>query len=184
MSAGGDGPAPPGCQRWRTEGTSWGWRLGEASVTPRHSVTQRDRSCVGRTTERGTGTGLTGCRKAVIINAARFRAPGRSSVEAGRSGDVHGQTTGRKGSRERGGVCEEAMSDEPLTNFGQELDFVSCGLRILSHKGRGRLAATSRRIVTLRMQAKDAPTLPLPLWERIRRPHETKSSAWPKLVRG
>jgi len=27
---------------------------------------------------------------------------------------------------------------EPLTNFGQAFDFVSCGLRILSHKGRGR----------------------------------------------
>jgi len=30
----------------------------------------------------------------------------------------------------------------PLTNFGQALDFVSCGLRILSHKGRGRTRGT------------------------------------------
>ena len=32
---------------------------------------------------------------------------------------------------------------QPLTNFGQAFDFVSCGLRILSRRGRGKLAAPS-----------------------------------------
>ena len=66
MSAGGDGPANPDMPAMDGGVTSWAWRLGEASVFPGHPVTQRDRSCVGRTTERGTGTGLTGQRKLVI----------------------------------------------------------------------------------------------------------------------
>ena len=52
-----------------------GGEAEQASPYPRHSVTQRDRSCAGKTTERGTQTCLTGCREAVITNVARFRAP-------------------------------------------------------------------------------------------------------------
>ena len=50
-------------------------KVASASATPGHQVTQRDRSCAGKTTERGTETGLNGCREAVNINVARFRAP-------------------------------------------------------------------------------------------------------------
>ena len=50
-------------------------KVASASTTPRYQVTQRDRSCAGRTTERGTETGLIGCREAVITNVARIRAP-------------------------------------------------------------------------------------------------------------
>jgi len=66
MQAGGDGP--PNSYMPAMDGgvTSWAWRLGEASAFPRHPLTQRDRSCVGRTTERGTETGFTGQRKLVI----------------------------------------------------------------------------------------------------------------------
>ena len=74
MPAGGDGPAAHE-PVMASESTSWAWRLGEASATPRYPVTQRDRSCAGKTTERGTETGLIGCREAVITNVARFRAP-------------------------------------------------------------------------------------------------------------
>lgn len=72
-----------------------GVEAGEASAFPRHPVTQRDRSCAGKTTERGTITCLTGCREAVITNVARFRAPADVSRESGGSGDVHGHDTGR-----------------------------------------------------------------------------------------
>ena len=48
----------------------------------------------------------------------------------------------------------------------------SPGLRILSHKGRGKLMA--------RLSYR----LPLPLWERIASPHATQSNAWARLVRG
>ena len=68
------------------------------------SVTQKNRSCTGRTTERGTETGLTGCREAVITNVARFRAPADILCQGGGIGDVHGQAAGRKRSRERRGV--------------------------------------------------------------------------------
>ena len=50
-------------------------KVASASATPGYQVTQRDRSCAGKTTERGTETGLNGCREAVITNVARFRAP-------------------------------------------------------------------------------------------------------------
>ena len=103
MSAGGDA-ANPDMPAMDGGATSWAWRLGEASAFPRHSVTQRDRSCAGRTTERGTEAGLTGCREAVIFNVARFRAPADPPWKRRGSGDVHGQATGRKGSRERGDV--------------------------------------------------------------------------------
>ena len=49
-------------------------KVTSASATPGHPVTQRDRSCAGKTTERGTETGLIGCREAVITNVARLRA--------------------------------------------------------------------------------------------------------------
>lgn len=48
----------------------------------------------------------------------------------------------------------------------------SPGLRILSHKGRGKL------------MARVSSRLPLPLWERIASPHATQSNAWARLVRG
>jgi hypothetical protein len=54
------------------------------------------------------------------------------------------------------------------TNFGQELDFVSFGLLILSHKGRGKVAAP----------------YPLPLRERIGSPREPKAIGWTNLARG
>ena len=66
---------------------------------------QKDRSCAGKATERGAETCLTGCREAVITNVARFRAPADLSCESEGIGDVHGQTAGRKRSRERRGVC-------------------------------------------------------------------------------
>ena len=50
-------------------------KVASASTTPGYQVTQRDRSCAGQTTERGTETGLNGCREAVSTNVARFRAP-------------------------------------------------------------------------------------------------------------
>ena len=59
-----------------------------ASAFPRHSVTQRDRSCAGRTTERGTETGLYGCREAVIANVARFRAPANIPCAGGEIGSM------------------------------------------------------------------------------------------------
>ena len=68
---------------------------------------QKDRSCAGKTTERGAETCLTGCRKAVITNVARFRAPADPSCESEGIGDMHGQTAGRKRSRERGGVSND-----------------------------------------------------------------------------
>ena len=55
-------------------------------------------------TERGTETGLNGCREAVITSVARFRAPADLSCESEGIGDVHGHAAGRKRSRERGGV--------------------------------------------------------------------------------
>jgi hypothetical protein len=58
-------------------------RVTSDSATPGHSVTQRDRSCVGKTTERGTEAGLIGCREAVIPNVARFRAPADIPCESG-----------------------------------------------------------------------------------------------------
>ena len=63
----------------------------QASAYPRHSVTQRDRSCAGKTTERGTETRLIGCREAVITNVARFRAPADPSCESGGIGSENGQ---------------------------------------------------------------------------------------------
>jgi hypothetical protein len=55
----------------------------------------------------------------------------------------------------------------------------SPGLRILSHKGRGRLVA-----LRCLKQGRDLGTLPLPLWERIVSPCEAKLSIWAHLVRG
>ena len=62
-------------RRFEAKTSDWTWP--EGSWTPRGpgSRTQKDRSCAGKTTERGTETGLTGCREAVITNVARFRAP-------------------------------------------------------------------------------------------------------------
>ena len=76
-------------------------KVTSASATPGHSVTQRDRSCAGKTTERGTETGLIGCREAVITNVARFRAPADNPCESGGSGDVHGHATDGNPPRER-----------------------------------------------------------------------------------
>ena len=58
-------------------------KVASASATPGYQVTQRDRSCAGQTTERGTETGLNGCREAVNINVARFRAPADILCESG-----------------------------------------------------------------------------------------------------
>jgi hypothetical protein len=66
-------------------------KVTSASATPGHSVTQRDRSCAGKTTERGTETRLIGCREAVITNVARFRAPADPSCESGGIGSENGQ---------------------------------------------------------------------------------------------
>ena len=41
-------------------------KVASASTTPGYQVTQRDRSCAGKTTERGTETGLNDRRKLVI----------------------------------------------------------------------------------------------------------------------
>ena len=57
-------------------------KANSASATPGHPVTQRDRSCTGKTTERGTETGLNGCREAVITNVARIRAPADPSCKS------------------------------------------------------------------------------------------------------
>ena len=74
MPAGGDGPAARKPVMARGANIV-GVEAEQASTTPRHLVTQRNRSCAGKTTERGTETGSTGCREAVIIIVARFRAP-------------------------------------------------------------------------------------------------------------
>lgn len=50
----------------------------------------------------------------------------------------------------------------PLTKRAHAFDCVSCGLAILSHKGRGRPDCDL------------VGTLPLPSWERIRRPGEPR----------
>ena len=63
-------------------------KVASASATPGYQVTQRDRSCAGKTTERGTETGLIGCREAVITNVARFRAPADILCESGGIGSV------------------------------------------------------------------------------------------------
>ena len=77
----------------------------QASATPRYQVTQRGRSCAGKTTERGAETCLTGCREAVITNVTRFRAPADSPWKSGGSGDVHGHDTGGR-RRVKGEVCD------------------------------------------------------------------------------
>ena len=69
-------------------------KVTSASATPGHSVTQRDRSCAGKTTERGTETGLIDCREAVITNVARFRAPADILCESGGIGSVAGAVMG------------------------------------------------------------------------------------------
>jgi hypothetical protein len=51
---------------------------------------QKDRSCAGKTTERGAETCLIGCREAVITNVARFRALADILCEGEGIGDVHG----------------------------------------------------------------------------------------------
>ena len=79
-------------------------KVASASATPGYQVTQRDRSCAGKTTERGTETGLIGCREAVITNVARFRAPADILCESGGIGRRAWSNHGANGSRERGGV--------------------------------------------------------------------------------
>jgi hypothetical protein len=76
----------------------------QASPFPRHPVTQRDRSCAGKTTERGTGTCLNDRSTAGHITWHDSVPRPIPHAKARGSGDVHGQTTGRKGSRERGAV--------------------------------------------------------------------------------
>ena len=72
-------------------------KVASASATPGYQVTQRDRSCAGKTTERGTETGLNGCREAVITNVARFRAPADLLCESGGIGRRAWSNHGRKG---------------------------------------------------------------------------------------
>jgi hypothetical protein len=52
------------------------------SLTPKGQGpwTQRNRSCTGKTTERGMEAGLTGCREAVITNCGTHPCPGRYRV--------------------------------------------------------------------------------------------------------
>ena len=52
-------------------------KVASASATPGHQVTQRDRSCAGKTTERGTETGLNDRRK-LVTNCGTVACPGRS----------------------------------------------------------------------------------------------------------
>ena len=72
-------------------------KVASASATPGCQVTQRDRSCAGQTTERGTETGLIGCREAVIFNVARFRAPADLLCESGGIGSSAWSNHGLKG---------------------------------------------------------------------------------------
>ena len=58
-------------------------KVASASATPGYQVTQRDRSCAGQTTERGTGAGLPTSASWFITNVARFRAPADPSCESG-----------------------------------------------------------------------------------------------------
>ena len=79
-------------------------KVASASATPGYQVTQRDRSCAGKTTERGTETGLpTSASWSYLTWHGSVPRP-ISFAKAEGSGDVHGQTTGGKASRERGGV--------------------------------------------------------------------------------
>ena len=62
----------------------------------RRSVTQRDRSCMGKTTERGTVTCLTGCREAATY-LGTATCPGRSHATSGRIGSVAWSNHGAEG---------------------------------------------------------------------------------------
>ena len=112
MSAGGDGPALPrrsfavGSPAMDEGRNIVGVEAAKASATPRHSVTQRDRSCAGKTTERGTERCLTGQRKLVITNVARFRAPADSLCQ----GEGIGRTCMVKPRGETARVNEEVCA--------------------------------------------------------------------------
>jgi hypothetical protein len=111
------------------------------------------------------------------------------AATAERSGDVQDQTTGRNGSRERGGVSMILLIF-PGLGLGQRgitphqlrpgVHYRSPGLRILSHRGRGGIAAPSAP----QARPASAAPLPLPLWERIASPTEPKAKSWARLVRG
>jgi hypothetical protein len=64
---------------------------------------------------------------------------------------------------------ERVLAPSPTSAKGS---LGSPGLRILSHKGRGK------------SPGRLSSGLPLPLWERIASPHATQSNAWARLVRG
>jgi hypothetical protein len=96
---------------------------------------------------------------------------------------VFGRDGVRHGVRVAGifSICNlflERWDPSPTSAMGS---LCSPGLRILSHRGRGRLAAA----LPLPTDAEGKQgTLPLPLWERIGSPQEPKAIGWTDLVRG
>ena len=60
----------------------------------------------------------------------------------------------------------------------------SPGLRILSHRGRGKVAAPALHTLSVAGGCGVSASLPRPLWERIVSPCEAKLSIWAHLVRG
>ena len=67
----------------------------------------------------------------------------------------------------------------PLTNSGHAFDFVSCGLRILSHKGRGKPAAFSVPQAGVELAARYLSPCGRGYEGRV-----SIANPWPKLVRG
>jgi hypothetical protein len=88
-----DGGVGIGCRRGLTN-----------PATARAVREQKDRSCTGRTTERGTETGLNDRRKPVTKLWHGSVPRPISFAKAKGSGDVHGHAAGRKRSRERKAV--------------------------------------------------------------------------------
>ena len=121
MQAGGDGPANPDMPAMDGGRHIVGMEAWRSVHVPEASGDAEGPELRGTNHRKGHGSGPYRPAQAGHLNRGTVSCPGRSSVETERSEDVHGHPTGRKGSRERGGVCEEEMSDEPLTNFGQEL---------------------------------------------------------------
>jgi hypothetical protein len=73
-----------------------------------------------------------------------------------------------------------AFASSPLTNFGQTIAFGSRGLRILSHKGRGK----PRRAVLPQARPERGALYLSPCGRGYEGRTKRQLSAWPKLVRG
>jgi hypothetical protein len=181
MPAGGDGPATSDGQLWRTMGhRGRGGQVASASTTPGYQVTQRDRSCAGKTTERGTETCLNGCREAVT-NCGTVPCPGRSRMR--KRGDRETCMVKPRGGNARvnGETClMKNCQLDPSPSAPRPSPLAHAGL--LSSPTRGEVDSGHRTVPQANAGA--CGTLPLPLWERIGSPQEPKAIGWTNLVRG